>query len=121
VADSQLLRIRRRAVTSGVVVVSISGEIDLATADEFRDALSSDLSDPAVSLLVCDLSQVEFLACSGLSILVDMRSALVARGARLYVVANHLAVLRPVTVTGLGDLLGLRPHLSAALSESTVD
>lgn len=120
-ADSPLLRIRRRAVTRGVAIVSIAGEIDLATADTFRDSLSPHLSDPATTLLVCDLTQVRFMACSGLSILIDARSALAGRGARLSVVANHPAVLRPVTVTGLGEVLRLQPHLSAALSQSTVD
>jgi anti-sigma B factor antagonist len=121
VADSSLLRIRRRAVTDGVAIVSVSGEIDLATAEEFRDSLSPHLSDPATSLLVCDMSQVGFLACSGLSILVDAQSALAVRGARLCVVANHPAVLRPARTTGLLDVLRVRPNLSAALSQSIVD
>ena len=120
-ADSSLLRIRRRTVTGGVVIVSVDGEIDLATADIFRDSLSPHLADPETTLLVCDLSQVKFLACSGLSILVDARAALAARGARLSVVANNPAVLRPVVVTGLRDVLRVRPNLSAALSQSTVD
>lgn len=120
-ADSSLLRIRGRAVTDGVSVVSVSGEIDLATADLFRESLSPYLSDASTTLLVCDLSRVRFLACSGLSVLVDAQAALRARGARLAVVANNPAVLRPVLVTGLRDTLGTWPSLSAALDQSTVD
>lgn len=120
-AGSAMLRIRRRTVTGGVAIVSVAGEIDLVTADTFRDSLSPHLSDPTTTLLVCDLSQVEFLGCIGLSILVDARSALTARGARLSVVANNPAVLRPVTVTGLRDVLRLSPDLPAALDQSTVD
>lgn len=120
-ADSSLLRIRRRAVTGGVSVVSIAGEIDLATADALRDSLSPYLSDPSVTLLVCDMSEVKFLACSGLSILLDAQATLSARGARLSVVANGPAVLRPVTVTGLGAVLRVQPHLSGVLTQSTVD
>jgi anti-anti-sigma factor len=120
-AGSSLLRIRRRTVTGGAVIVSIAGEIDLATADMFRDSLSPHLSDPATTLLVCDLSQVTFMACSGLSILVDARAVLAARGARLSVVANSPAVLRPVVVTGLRDVLPVQPNLSAALSQSIVE
>lgn len=103
------------------MIVSVAGEIDLATVDVFRDSLSPHLSDPVTRLLVCDLSRVKFLACSGLSILVNARTALVARGAGLSVVANSPAVLRPVTVTGLRDPLRVRPNLSAALVRSTVD
>ncbi|MGB3440322.1 MAG: anti-sigma factor antagonist [Actinophytocola sp.] len=120
-ADSSLLSIRRRAVTGGVSIVSIAGEIDLATADAFRDSLSPYLSDPATTQLVCDMSQVKFLACSGLSVLLDVQSALSARGGQLSVVANGPAVLRPVKVTGLNKVLRVYPHLSAAISQSTVD
>lgn len=108
-------------MTGGISIVSVSGEIDLVTADSLRDSLSHYLTDPATTLLVCDLSQVKFLACSGLSVLLDAHAVLSARGARLSVVANNPAVLRPVTVTGLRDLLRVHPNLSAAIPQSTVD
>ena len=112
-AGSSSLRIHRRTATSGTVVVVIAGEIDLATADAFRDSLSPHVADPATTLLVCDLSQVQFLACSGLSVLLDAQDALEARGAGLAVVADQPAVLRPVRVTGLGDVLRVHPSLAA--------
>lgn len=120
-AGSSSLRIRRRTATSGTVIVAIAGEIDLATAGAFRDSLSPHVSDPATTLLVCDLSQVRFMACSGLTVLLDAQNALRARGARLSVIADHPAVLRPVRVTGLRDVLRVRPTLATALLQSTVD
>ena len=115
------LRIRRRVVTTGVVVVSVKGEVDLATVDDLRGSLEPHLSDPTTRLLVCDLSQVGFLACSGLSTLLDVRAELEARGARFAIVANSPAVLRPVSVTGLTDVLSVRPTLSTVLRQSIVD
>ncbi|MFI7678121.1 STAS domain-containing protein [Actinophytocola sp. NPDC049390] len=120
-ADLSSLRIRHRLVTTGVVVVSVGGEVDLATVDTLRDNLTPHVSDPATRLLVCDLSQVGFLACSGLSALLDVRSELEARGARFAVVANSPAVLRPVTITGLPEALGVHPSLSAVLRQSIVE
>lgn len=120
-ADSSSLRIRPRVVTTGVVVVSVVGEVDLATVGMLRDGLSSHLSDPVTRLLVCDLSRVSFLACSGLSALLDIQATLGARGARLSVVANSAAVLRPVKITGLDEALAVRPTVSAALRQSIVD
>lgn len=120
-AGASLLRIGHRTIPGGVAIVSIAGEIDLATADRFHDSLSPYLSDHSTTLLVCDLSQVTFLACSGLSILLDVQSKLAARGARLSVVANSPSVLRPVMVTGLRNLLRVRPNLSAAVTQSIVD
>jgi anti-sigma B factor antagonist len=121
VADTSSLRIRRRVVTTGVVVVSVVGEVDLATVETLRDGLSPHLSDPVTRLLVCDLSQVSFLACSGLSALLDIQATLGARGARLSVVANSAAVLRPVKITGLDATLAVRPTVSAALRQSIVE
>ena len=120
-ADLSSLRIRRRVVTTGVIVVSVDGEIDLATVSDLRDSLAPHLSDPATRLLVCDMTQVGFLACSGLSALLDVRAELEARGGRFAVVANSPAVLRPVTVTGLRDVLTVRPTLSAVLRQSIVE
>ena len=120
-AGSSLLRVRRRETDGGVSILSVGGEIDLATADMFREGMAPYLSDPTTTLLVCDLSQVKFLSCSGLSILLDAQSTLAARGARLSVVANNAAVLRPVMVTGLSDVLRIQATLSAALTQSTVD
>lgn len=120
-ADLSSLRIRRRVVTTGVVVVSVHGEVDLATVGTLRDSLSPHVTDPVTRLLVCDLTRVAFLACSGLSALLDVRSALEARGARFAVVANTPAVLRPVAVTGLRDTLSVRPTLAAALRQSIVE
>jgi anti-anti-sigma factor len=120
-ADSSLLRIRRRSAPGGVSVVSVDGEIDLATANALSDSLSPYFSDPAVTRLVCDLSQVKFLACSGLSILLDAQAALTARGARLSVVAVSPAVLRPLAVTGLMERLRVYPSLTAALNQSMMD
>ncbi|WP_459708632.1 anti-sigma factor antagonist [Actinophytocola sp. KF-1] len=120
-ADLSSLRIRQRVVTTGVVVVSVAGEIDLATVDGLREGLAPHLADPVTRLLVCDLSQVGFLACSGLSALLDVRSELEERGSRFAVVANSPAVLRPVTITGLVDVLTVRPTLSAVLRQSIVE
>lgn len=120
-ADSSALRIHRRYVSGGFSIVSVGGEIDLATAHTLHDSLSPHLSDPGTTVLVCDLTQVKFLACSGLSILIDAHTTLTARGARLSVVAVSPAVLRPMTVTGLLDTLSVYPTLSTALAQSTED
>jgi len=103
------------------MVVSIAGEVDLATVGKLRDGLSPLLSDPATKLVVCDLTQVSFLACSGLSALLDIQALLGARGARLSVAANSPAVLRPVRITGLEEVLAVRPTVSAALRQSIVE
>ncbi|MFF8842234.1 STAS domain-containing protein [Streptomyces sp. NPDC015127] len=65
--------------------VSVTGEIDIATAPELRKALDTALSDGATCVEV-DFSEVEFCDCSGLSVLVLARRRARQQGSTLRVV-----------------------------------
>jgi anti-sigma B factor antagonist len=104
-----------RPVRDGVALVTVTGEIDIATVPSLRGALSPLTADPAVRLLVCDLSKVSFLGCAGTSVLLDTRAALTARGARLRLVATGRVVLRPLVVMRLLDLLPVSPDVRSAM------
>jgi anti-sigma B factor antagonist len=114
-ADELLLDVLVRPVGNGVALATVGGEIDIATVSSLRGALSPLVANPAVRLLVCDLSVVSFLGCAGVSVLLEMRAALMARGARLRVVANGNIVLRPLTVLSLLETLQVRPDLWSAM------
>lgn len=115
-ADAWPFEVRVRPVRDDVVLVSVIGEVDLATVPPLHAALSRAAADPFVRLVVCDLSMVSFFGCSGVSVLLDARSALVARGGALRLVARNHAVLRPLTVTDLLDLLPVSPDVRTALN-----
>lgn len=114
-ASSQL-NLRTATAAPGVVVVTASGEIDLANRAELADTLANAIADPQLRLLVCDLARVGFLACTGVSVLEDVRAELEPRGAELRVVATDPVVLRMLDATGQRDVLGVRAHLAAALA-----
>lgn len=99
------LGVRARVVATGVVTVTVAGEIDLANVGQLRDALSPLVADASVRLVVCDLSAVSFVSCSGLTVLLDAQQKLVERGALMRLVAASPAVLRPIRMTGLAQLL----------------
>ncbi|MGH3761543.1 STAS domain-containing protein [Actinophytocola sp.] len=104
------------APSAEVAVVSVEGDFDLANRDALAAALAPAANDPAVRLLVCDLSATTFLACAGLSVLLDAKARVEARGAALRVVAADSTVLRVLDVTGQREALDVRPVLAAALS-----
>jgi anti-sigma B factor antagonist len=110
------LELRTHAPGAGVVVVSARGEVDLANRDALAAAFAPTTADPAVRLLVCDLSGITFLACSGLSVMLDAKAELAAHGAALRVVTADPAVLRMLDATGQRAVLDVRPELPAALS-----
>ena len=104
-ADDWLFDTRTRRPADGVAVVTVVGEVDIATVPPFRDALVPLSIDTEVQLLECDLSEVSFFGCAGVTVLLGARAALAARGARLAVAAASHAVLRTLSVTGVADLL----------------
>ena len=104
-----------RPVRDGVALVTVAGEVDIATVPSLRARLAPLAADPVVRLLVCDLSRVTFFGCRGASMLLEFQATLVARGARLRVVANSNVVLRPLAVTGLLDVLSVSPDVRSAL------
>jgi anti-anti-sigma factor len=110
-----LLTLRTYTPGSGVVIVSADGEIDLANRDALAAALGPVAADPATRLLVCDLSAMTFLACSGLSVLLDARAELAGHGAALRVVSADRTVLRMLAVTGQLEALDVRASLADAL------
>lgn len=100
----------------GVAVVAARGEVDLATAPLLGAALTLAANDPAIRLLVCDLSEVGFLSCAGVGMLVDVRVLLAGRGSALRVVTRNSTVLRVLAVTDLLDILGVCGDRAAALA-----
>lgn len=53
-------------------VLSLTGDIDFFTEDEFRQKAEQLLADPEVDRLVVDFSAVDLVDSSGLGLLVDL-------------------------------------------------
>ncbi|MET8649683.1 STAS domain-containing protein [Nocardia aurea] len=90
-----------------VRVLRVSGEIDVLTAPRLHAGIEEALrAAPAEGAdgVVVDLSNVTFLASAGLAVLAEYVQPANQRD-RLVVVANSSATLRPMSLTGLTDLL----------------
>lgn len=111
-----LIDIGVRPVRDGVRLVTVTGEVDMLTVRTLREVLAPLAADPAVELVVCDLSRVTFFGCAGVTALLDARSDMVGRGACLRLVARGHAVMRPLTVTGTLELLSVSEDVRSALS-----
>lgn len=84
---------------NSVVEVALTGDYDMARADDLRQRLL-DVDHPSV--VVADLSGVTFLDSSGLQALLDVKRALASEGGQLQL----RALPRPVTV--LLEMTGTR-------------
>jgi len=75
-----------------MIMVSVSGELDVATAPELEAAL--DGADAWASVVVVDLRQLEFMASAGLRVLLDVGKRVRDAGGRLVILRGPPAVDR---------------------------
>jgi anti-sigma B factor antagonist len=99
--------------TEDVVVLHVSGEIDLLTASLLGERVREQLV-PANRVLVLDLTDVSFLGSSGLAEIVSASQA--AATVQLILVASNRAVLRPLEATGLLPVLTVYETLDEAVA-----
>ena len=108
--------IKDRAVSGDTHVVSVSGEVDLFTAPEFKQRMS-DLIDAGRSRLVVDLTGTTFIDSSSLGVLIGAHRRLKLRGGALLVVCDNEAISKTFKITGLDGVFTIAPTVDAALSD----
>nr|WP_202886333.1 STAS domain-containing protein [Kribbella sandramycini] len=85
----------------GVLLVRLSGEIDIATADFASESIRAAVAPPA-RLVLIDVSAVTFCSSAGLGNLVEARNLAGRHNITLALVGVGRPVDRPLSVTGLG-------------------
>jgi anti-sigma B factor antagonist len=86
------------------VRLKVGGEIDSSSAPVLAQRLLDVLAGP-LSELVVDLCDVTFLDSAGLSVLASAHRRAVEKQASMHVLASSRAVVRPLQITGLWQLL----------------
>ena len=95
-------------------VISVSGEIHVTTAPEF----SSKLNDAIVAGtrgVVIDMTGVEFIDSTGLSVLLNGLRRVTRAEGRLALVVSNPTVLRLFEITKLDSTFDIQPTREAAL------
>ena len=95
-------------------VVSIFGEIDMASAPMLREALDTAIVRGAHKL-IADLSGVTFLDSTGLGVLLRCDQTLAETGGELIVVIRNHSIRRTIEVANLDLILHLETTLITAL------
>ena len=92
--------------SDGSVVVAVEGELDLATAPQLRDRLVA-LSGEGQTRVVLDLSRLQFIDSTGLSVLVMARNRSRVDGGAILIRHPSPAVLRILEITGLVSVFSI--------------
>jgi anti-sigma B factor antagonist len=99
----------------GIHVVSVRGEVDLATGPEFERALGAVPEDGLESVIV-DLTDCTFMDSTGLHLLTRTQRRFDSAGGRVAVVSANRSVLRVFGLTGLDEVFAIYPSRAAALN-----
>jgi anti-sigma B factor antagonist len=102
-------------VDRGIHVVSVRGEIDLATGPAFERALFGVPEDGVESVIV-DSTDCSFMDSTGLHLLTRSQERFERSGGRVAVVAANRSVLRLFELSQLDRLLEIYPSRAAALN-----
>jgi anti-sigma B factor antagonist len=115
-APEELISLRR-ASRGCAVIVTVEGDVDVATAGILRRTVDRALTEAGEHPVVIDLSGVSFLASRGLSTLVEAHRA-AEPGQPLRVVVDHARpVIRPLQLSGLDNVLALFHDVAGALAD----
>ena len=103
------------SLSSGLALVSVSGELDLYTSDRLQNAIDEATSVGADTVLL-DLSGVGFIDSTALGAIVQETKRLEGRGVALTLVTDDPRTLRVLEVTGLDRVMRRHATLHDALS-----
>jgi anti-sigma B factor antagonist len=100
--EALTIRVREEA---GHVIVSVGGEIDIATVAQLRERLY--VLAASGRPLVVDLDQASFIDAAGLGALVGTAQRAAEHGADLRIVCTRPQIRRPFELTGLDEHIPL--------------
>jgi anti-anti-sigma factor len=100
---------------NGAPVVSVLGEVDLATAPAFARTLLGATEDWTGEVIV-DLTDCSFLDSRGLGALIGTRGRLEHSKRRLALVLSNRSVMRIFQITQFDELFEIYPTLAAAVN-----
>lgn len=96
-----------RTDEGGAVVIAVSGDLDIATADQlFRDANEA-LRAHAPTTLVLDLAGVAFLDSSGIGTLVELRNVAGDTGGEVVLRRPSVRTRRLLEITALDSVFSV--------------
>jgi anti-anti-sigma factor len=112
--EALIIRVRHQP---GHVLVTVAGEIDIATASQLRDRLA--VLAASGRRLVVDLAQVSFLGAAGLDVLAAAARQAREFGGDLGVASPRPLVRRLFAITGLDRQISLARTVTEALAVLT--
>ena len=111
--------ISKRRVDDATSVISVSGEIDLFTAPEFKQRVSAPIDEGRTHVIV-DLTETTFIDSSSLGVLIGAHRRLRRLEGQLVIVCSNDAIVKTFRITGLDGVFTIVDRLDEALNGDAV-
>jgi anti-sigma B factor antagonist len=95
-------------------LIHVKGEIHVSTAPEFAARLDEAIATDATAV-VLDLTEVEFIDSTGLTVLLNGLRSVTLRGGRLAMAISNPTVMRLFEITRLDSTFDIEPTVDDAL------
>lgn len=118
-AKDALFSARERFPCTGVTVVRVHGEVDLATADRLRDRLLQAAEASRCDCLVVDMSGLGFFDASGVRALVSVFQTLTGQGRHVVLSEPSPIAARVLEALGMRRLFEIYPMTEMALTHTS--
>jgi stage II sporulation protein AA (anti-sigma F factor antagonist) len=102
--------------SEGVLVMNLSGELDMATVEPLREASRTALASGDYNTLVFDLTQLEFIDSTGLHVLTDAHREITLKGGQVRMVCPKGNIRTVLELSGLDKLFIVVGERTLALS-----
>ncbi len=106
--------VKTEKLSDGQYVISLSGEVDLYTAPEFKQQLLEVIEQGGRDVIV-DLSNTTFIDSTTLGVLVGGVKRLRTNEGQLALVCSDRNITKIFEITGLDRVFAIHPTLEAAL------
>lgn len=107
--------LREEGSDSGAHIISVSGEIHVSTAPQFSQRLTSAIESGRTAV-VLDLSGLEFIDSTGLSVLLNGLRLVNQKQGRMALACANPTVLRLFQITSLMETFDVFPDRAAAIA-----
>jgi anti-sigma B factor antagonist len=99
----------------GMWIVTLSGEVDLHTGNDFKKAILEGI-DSGHKQVVVDFSRATFIDSTALGILVGAVKRLNPHGGKLHVIVNTPNIRKIFEITALDRVLDLHENMESIVS-----
>jgi anti-sigma B factor antagonist len=101
-------------------LIAVRGEVHVSTAPEFSERLNEAIATGKTGVVI-DMSAVEFIDSTGLSVLLNALRRVTRQQGRLALVVSNPTVLRLFEITRLDSTFDIAPTRAEAIERVQVD